>query len=449
MTAPSSFADAVLRYLRALVAHPSVNGDDAALESTSEYLADALRKLGFKVMLHPTEGAPIVLARRDGTNPQHMLFHNHYDVAPTGNWRDWLHEPFVLAERDDALFGRGVASDKGNLAARLAAVDHLITTTGTLPVGVTFVIEGDALQGSPHLPNFIADQALNIQTDLVLSYGGSLDSRRIPYIYTGVRGRLLMQLRITGTHVALGSDMANSVSNPAWRLLWVLNRIKNDSEEILIDDFYDAVLPPSREANKLARSLDLDEAARLEAWGINEFLLGMTGGTLGRAETFNPTCNLASFTASNGAGLQPSIPTVAEALLDFSLVPEQRPNELARSLHQYLDSLDINDVEIQSLKGAYPPATISFTSPALHVLANQIEAIYGDEAQVVPIAPFSTPLHLFIAGMNVPAIPLGIIRPESHVRSANETITLEQLTAMAHLMVAMLTSFVTFDRNRE
>jgi acetylornithine deacetylase/succinyl-diaminopimelate desuccinylase-like protein len=441
----SSLDPLLLPHLRTLVARHSVTGDDAALDATASVVASLMRECGLQVSIHPTEGAPIIIGQRAGASKRHILFYDHYDVPPPGPWRDWHHEPFIVAEREGRLYGRGVAADKGNLVARLTAVTSLIAELGELPCNVTFLVEGDALVGSPYLPNLVADQAHLLKTDLVFSFGGILDGNDVPYLYAGVRGRLLAMLRVIGSSITLPADLATSVVNPAWRLLWALNRVKSDGEEVLIDGFYDGVVAPSREANKLTRALDLDEAARLEAWGLKEFLFGMSGATLARAETFTPTCNVSGLTAHTGIGPNPTIPTSAEALLDFSLVPEQRPNEIARLLREHLAQYDLHDVQVETLKGAYPPATNPLSSFALTLLGEQIEATFGIPPQVAPLAPFSLPLHLFTAGMNVPALPLGLQHPASAVRGPNESVSLEQLRGMTRLVRNLIIAFAKFD----
>lgn len=437
--------EALLEDLRMLVAHASIMGDEHALDRTAMIVAELLRSHGLQASVHYTEGAPIVLGHLAGRTQRRILFYNHYDVAPPGPWREWRHEPFALSERDGTLYGRGVASDKGNLLARLGAVSALLKAEGELPVGVSFLIEGDALTGSPHLPTLVADQASKLQADLVLGPGGTLDANQVPLVYAGVRGRLMVTLRVEGPKAPLSSDMATSVLNPAWRIIWALAEIKNDGEEVLIDGFYDSVAPPSREANKLTRGLQIDEEARLAAWGLQEFLFGMTGATLARAETFNPTCNVSLLNA--GHGLMPTIPSTAEALLDFSLVPEQRPNEIARLLREFLARQGFHDIAVETVKGAYPPAATPLDAPALTLLYEQIERVHGRAPQHGTLAPYASPLHLFTAGMNVPACALGMIQPSSSLRGANEALPVSHFRSMINLVSGLLAGFGEFDSN--
>lgn len=434
----------LLDMLQPLVAVPSVSGDERGLDLGAEEVARLCRAAGLRTSIHPTEGAPIVLAQRKGASSRHLLFYDHYDVAPPGMRREWHHQPFTLAERDNRLYGRGVASDKANLVARLAAVQRLIAQDN-LPASVSFIIEGDALLGSPHLPALIADQASQLHGDLMLGAGGSTDGKHIPYVYAGVRGRLAIWMRTQKLATALPPEFAVSVPNAAWRLIWAVNQIKNDNEEVLIEGFYDTVVAPAREANALVRQMQFDEAARLEAWGLKEFLFGMSGPALARAEIFSPTCNISAFQA--GAGNLPALPHQAEVLLDFTLVPEQRPNEILRLLRLHLDERGFSDVELAPLPGAYPPALTSLAAPALGFLAEQIELAYGRSPQVVPLASFAQPLHLFTAGMNIPALPLGLSHAGAVVRGPNEWIDASALQAMTTFVEQLILAFATSERD--
>ena len=421
----------MIEQLRGLVAHPSVPGDETALDAAAAAVADMFRSLGLRTTLYQTEGAPIVVAHGSGTSNRHVLFFNHYDVYAPGPWSEWDHEPWTLAEREGNLYGRGVAADKGNLVARIGAVQQLLKQ-GALPLNVSFVVEGNALLGSPYLPSLIADQADNLQADVVFGYGGQLDAALVPYIYGGVRGRLVVALSATGSTLPLAPELAASVINPAWRLIWALSKIKGDNEDILIEDFYDMVKPPRREISALVRSLKIDEAGRKEAWGIKEFMFGMTGATLARAEIFSPTCNVSLIQA--GHSDSPAVPSEAHALLDFTLVPEQRPNEVLRLLRNHLNEHDFTDITVQPITGAYPASTTPLSSMALAVLSDQMESVYGTVPQVSPLAAFTQPLHLFTAGMNTPSIPLGLHHARARLRGSNEWLPLSSVLQMSRLL---------------
>jgi acetylornithine deacetylase/succinyl-diaminopimelate desuccinylase-like protein len=75
-----------------------------------------------------------------------VLLYAHYDVQPPGDEGAWRTPPFEPAERDGAIYGRGVADDKSNLIAHVGA---LRAFDGRPPVGVKILFEGQEEYGSP------------------------------------------------------------------------------------------------------------------------------------------------------------------------------------------------------------------------------------------------------------------------------------------------------------
>src|SRR6185295_7945297 len=99
---------------------------------------------------------------------------------------------------------------------------------------------------------------------------------------------------------------------------------------------------------------------------------------------------------------------------------------------------DLTDIQLETVKGAYPPASTALDAPAFMLLAAQIEAVYGSPPQRATLAPFAIPLHLFTAGMNVPAMPLGLIQPTSAIRACNECLPVAHFQSMVALLRGVL-----------
>src|SRR5438876_10959154 len=68
-----------------------------------------------------------------------------------------------------------------------------------------------------------------------------------PAIYMVAKGILYVELEAKGAVRDLHSSQATIVPNPAWRLVWALSTLKDRSENILIEGFYDEVEEPSPE----------------------------------------------------------------------------------------------------------------------------------------------------------------------------------------------------------
>lgn len=431
--------DMLVADLRHLCALPTSRDPNEAQASAS-YLASLMRQRGLNSEIMATSGAPLVVGRRVGRSPFTLLLYHHYDYQPVGPWRLWNHDPFQLAERDGNLFGRGVADGKGPLAAHLGALAGVLAAEGELPISVIVVADGEATIGSPHLGSTVSQYRDTFRADVCLGTAGERDRHGRPICYNGSKGLLQARLTAIGANQVLPGGLAATVPNPLWRLVWALAAIKSDQEEILIDGFYDEVESPSRAENQAIRSVQLDEAGRLESWGLNRFLFDMTGKTLATAEASLPTCNVSAMTAEPESETA-ALPVVASARLDFQLVARQRPQVIFDLLRDYLKAKDFLDIDVERLVGGYPAST----TPADHGFVEQVRAAglasYGESLPRLPLGPFSLPLFFFTEAYGIPAAVLGCARNESAIHGSNEHIPLTDLLRHGTMLADLLAQY--------
>lgn len=426
--------------LQRLCAQPSSAGHNDELAATAGVVADLLRRIGFDVTSVRTPGAPVVLGRRTGRSPFTLLLYHHYDVTPPGPWRAWSHEPFQLAEREDTLYGRGVAHGKGPLIAHIQAIRALLESEGELPCGLVVVVEGEGMSGSPHLETVVAGHSDMLRADACLGSGGTRDAEGIPFCYSGTKGLLQVHLSTAGTAHPLMPGFAASVRNPVWRLIWALGNIKGEDEDIRINGFYDDVEGPSRSENTALRQTRLDEARRLADWHLPEFLFGMSGVALVRAEVTLPTCNLAAFTVEPATNL-PIIPTSASAQLDFQLVPVQHPDTILSLLREHLIARSCVDIAVDKIPGGYPPARTDSDHPFIQQLAMAGTPVYGTPLKLLPLGPFTQPLHIFIQHLNVPVAVLALARNDSAIHGPNEHLPIMDLVRHGEVLMELMAAY--------
>jgi hypothetical protein len=235
--------------LRALLKQPSVAAQSLGIAETAGMVAEAINALGLgHADLLPTGGSPVVFARLEGTGPRILNFYNHYDVQPAEPLDLWRSDPWGAEIRDGKLYARGVADNKGNMIARICAIEALKAVRGSLPCTVQFFVEGEEEIGSIHLHIFVEEHAHLIPADgCIWEFGGKDASERLT-MSLGLRGICYVEMRCTGANTDLHSSVANGVINPAWRLIWALATIKAPDGRVLIPGFYDEVLPPPPEA---------------------------------------------------------------------------------------------------------------------------------------------------------------------------------------------------------
>lgn len=423
--------------LRHLCAQPSRAGQQTELVVTAKIVAELLRQAGLTTKLVRTANTPIVLGHRAGRSPFTLLLYHHYDVAPTGPWRAWYQEPFQLAEREGSLYGRGVGHGKGPLVAHLQAIRSLLDTEGELPCGVAIVVEGEGLTGSPHLEEVLTKHADMLRANACLGSAGERDDRKRPFCHSGSKGLLQVKLHAEGPVDPLLPGLASIVRNPAWRLVWALGHIKGEDEDIRINGFYDMVEGPNHNENATLRKARLDESGRLVDWQLPEFLFGLSGVSLVRAEITLPTCNLSSFTVQPTYEL-PGIPVTASAQVDFQLVPAQSPDDIFTLICEQLIARGCLDIRIEKLPGSYPPIRTSSDHPFLQNLIAAGTPIYGEPLTLLPFGPFTLPLHLFSQTQGIPVGTIAIARNHSAIRGPNENLPLEDLIRHGQFLIELL-----------
>src|SRR5205085_2219692 len=129
---------------------------------------------------------------------------------------------------------------------------------------------------------------------------------------------------------------ANLVPNAPWRLIWALASLKGPEERIRIPGFYDAVKAPSERQRDLLARLPSHEESIKKVYGIERLLLNRTGQEV-VAAPFEPTCNVAGIGSGYlGEGSKTIVPAHAMAKVDFRLVPDQDPHDIAAKLRRHL-----------------------------------------------------------------------------------------------------------------
>lgn len=431
----------LIKTLQVLCAQPSPAGQHDDLCASADLIAGLLHRLGMQVQVS-NDTVPVVIGRRNGRSTRNLLLYHRFDSPPPGPWMAWSHEPYQLAERDGCLYGRGVAEGKGPLASHLEALHALLHADNELPCGVVLVADGGGLQGSPSLAAALATHHHLISADACLASVGGRDVNAIPICYSGSKGLLQVRLSARGPAHPLPAGAAPLLRNPLWRLTWALASIKGDDEDIRIPGFYEQVEGPSREENINLRTIQLDEAGRLAAWGADEFLFGMSGVALVRAEVTLPTCNLSSIQCQPEGDLA-QLPAAASAVIDFQLVPRQEPDMMVEMLRLHLDDRGFRDITIERLPGGYPPARSAPDSRFVRQVAAAGVEVFGNLLPTVPAGPFVLPLQLIAARFACPVASVGVAHADSSAYGPDEHIPLDDLVRHGQLLNELLLALAT------
>jgi acetylornithine deacetylase/succinyl-diaminopimelate desuccinylase-like protein len=417
----------------------SVSATGASLTPTAEAVAGLLRGAGVEVsMIQSARGRPIVVGRARGRSDRMIVFYNHYDVQPPDPLMEWISPPFDPTLRDGRLFARGVADDKGNLLARIQAVAAWNRVGGGLPVSVAFVAEGEEEIGSPHLEEFVKTNANWLSTaEGVVWESGYRDAAGRPTVTLGVKGICYLELIARGARTDTHSSQATLVPNPAWRLVWALSTIKDKDEHILVDDFYDAVRAPSQVDLELLRKIPDTSAVMAKNLGLPGLLLGLKGYDAQRRNFYEPTATICGLGSGyTGEGEKTVLPSRAMAKLDFRLVPDQEPEEIAALVKAHLRRQGFGDIEVKLHAGERPARTDS-RSPFVGIVTDAVEKTYDQPAVIHPTMTGSGPMPVF-TDLGLPVVGFGVGNPMSASHAPNENVIMEDYWLGVEMVATLL-----------
>lgn len=431
--------DEYIRLLQEMLQQPSIAAQGLGMEEMANKVSDDLRALGAEPRQIDTRGGfPVVYAELPGKVDRTLSFYDHYDVQPADPLDQWESDPWSGDVRDGRIWARGVADNKGNIAARFAAIDAWQKVRGELPLNVKFIIEGEEEIGSPHLQNFIDDNPDLCRADACIWEFGGRDIDGRPQIHLGLKGICYVELRVKGARSDWHSAAATSVPNPAWRLVWALSTLKGPDDRILIPGFYDRCVPPTEaELDAMAKLPNL-ERERLEDLGIDRFINGLTGMDVHLKDLFEPTCTISGLLSGyTEEGQKTVLPGMAMAKIDMRLVANQDPHEIYDLLRKHLDDNGFTDIESELIGAGYPART-SLDAPIARVVAETFEELYGQEPAIYPTNPGSGPWYQLCDALGIDACTAGVGHGRSQAHAPNENIYVDDfLLGIKHIAAIM------------
>lgn len=413
-----------LTWLEKVCNQPSVSAQNRGMKEMFTILEDLFKEVGATTETIETDGYPVLIAEFAGESDKTLAFYNHYDVQPEDPLDEWESDPFQTTYKDDLIFARGTADNKGNIIARLAAVDAYQQVHGKLPTGIKFIIEGEEEVGSPYLEHLAKEHTSKIQADAILWEGGvrEYNNKRL-HVGLGVKGIAYVELIANGAKHDLHSSEAVIIENPAWELTWALSTLKSRDEKVLIDGFYDDIQPLTEQAEKFIETLEYDEEYTKSNYEIDGFLQGVSGYDLKKRLISEPTCTICGIKSGYiDEGAKTVLPSKATAKLDFRLVPGQSPHKIVKLLRNHLDNSGFKDIEIRSLNHLEPYNTDP-DDPFVKLVLDAVDEVYEEDPIIYANLAGSSPMHKLLSNCPMPAVQIGVANTNSKFHAPNENIT--------------------------
>lgn len=322
----------------------------------SDWLVTELNGLGFKATAHATPGHPMVVAhytpQTANQKTPHILFYGHYDVQPVDPvelWDTKPFEPILKTDKDgqDRIYGRGTADDKGQLMTFVEAARAWITSSGSLPIKATFLIEGEEESGSPSLIPFLNAHKSELSCDAAFVCDTNMWDAQTPAITTRLRGMVKEEVTITSPSIDLHSGLyGGAAMNPLRALSKMIAALHDKTGRVNIPGFYKGVDELPKGTKKQWASLKFSERKFLGAVGLKS-PAGEKGYSVNEQIWARPTAEVNGMWGGyQGVGSKTVIPSQAHAKFTFRLVGKQNPKAILKAFQVFAKKQMLKDAVV-------------------------------------------------------------------------------------------------------
>jgi acetylornithine deacetylase/succinyl-diaminopimelate desuccinylase-like protein len=431
--------DKSLERLFALLRIQSISTDPAFAPQcrvAAEHVAADLRGLGLETTVRPTAGHPVVIGKSgngqgNGKAPR-VLFYGHYDVQPVDPLDLWETPPFeprieTLDGDRKIIVARGACDDKGQAMTFVEACRAFKAVTGTLPLDIMMMIEGEEECGSKSLFGFVRDNAAELKRDLALVCDTGMWDAQTPSITTSLRGLVYEEVRLTCADRDLHSGLfGGAARNPIHVLADILSAMHRPDGSVAIPGFYDGV-----------RELPADIKADLQGLGLTpEKFLGPIGLKIPAGEkdrllieqvSTRPTAEVNGILGGyTGEGAKTVIPGKAMAKVSFRLVGAQDPEKIRAAFREFVRSRVPADCSVEFGNHTSAPAfDVAFDNPALNKARTALAEEWGKKAVTVGAGGSIPIVGDFKSVLGMDTLMVGFALDDDRVHSPNEKYDLK------------------------
>ena len=406
---------------------PSVSADPAHaedIETAAEWVSAKIRRGGGEAELVPWGKRPLVVgeirASSGNADAPTVLCYGHYDVQPPAPLELWDSDPFEATIRDEWLYARGVADDKGQLWMLLQAASMLVAE-GALPINIRIVSDGEEEVGGQSIVAFLEQDERG--ADACVIFDGSMENRNLPAISVATRGLAAFDLRVrTGArdlHSGMyGNAALNAIHALTTTLSGILPRDGRVPESLRV-----GIAPPTDEERagwqqqpSGADVLRDAGAVPYDAQAADEFYLRTTA---------EPSVEVNGILGGKPGLKNTTIPATAQANFTVRLAPGQNPADIEPAVEQLLRASAPQGATVEiELEDSSRPGLVAADSHVVKIAQDAFEAAFG----IRPILTRSggtLPIMPALQDKGIATILTGFALPESNVHSPNERMLVE------------------------
>ncbi|MET9439241.1 dipeptidase [Streptomyces sp. NPDC006610] len=428
----AAFLDDLAAWLRI----PSVSAQPhhaPDVRRSADWLAGKLRETGFPVAeVWSTPGAPAVYAEWPSADPEAptVLVYGHHDVQPAAREDGWDSDPFEPVIRENRLYARGAADDKGQVLFHTLGVRaHLAATGRTAPaVHLKLLIEGEEESSSPHFRALVEERADRLAADAVIVSDTGMWSEDTPTVCTGMRGLVDCEIRLYGPDQDIHSgSFGGAVPNPATAAARLVAALHDEHARVAIPGFYDGVVDLTDRERELFAELPFDEERWLRT-AQSRATHGEAGYTTLERVWARPTAEVNGIGGGyQGPGSKTIIPSSAMVKLSFRLVAGQDPDHVRKAVEAWIADRAPAGIRYETeFSPATRPCLTPLDHPALQSVARAMGRAFGKPVRYTREGG-SGPAADLQEVLGAPVLFLGVSVPSDGWHAPNEKAEVDLL----------------------
>jgi acetylornithine deacetylase/succinyl-diaminopimelate desuccinylase-like protein len=442
--------DGYIDELKQWCAIPSISTQPARKADVlraAQFTAERLTRAGrAAVTLHPPPGQPLDPGAWHGAaDAPTVLVYGHYDVQPPEPIDAWQTPPFEPTVRNDRLYARGAADDKGPLLIPILVAEAFLTVRGALPVNLKFLIEGEEESGSPHFEPAVAALADRLRADVVMSADGAMWRPDLPSVIVASRGMLGLAFTLEGAAKDLHSGRhGGSAPNPVRAIARLVASLHEADGRVAVEGFYDGVRPVDPLIVRAIETVGFDPAAYFAEIGAPMPAPPPSGQELLTRQWLEPTLELNGLNGGyGGEGSKTVIPAAATAKITCRLVAGQEPDRIYAAIVGHLQRHCPDGFRLRfSRRGpGCAAASLPAELPALRVIEDVLTGLYGTAPMRVAMGATIPIGGVFQRQLGVDPVFFSFATADEDYHAPNEFFRLASfrngLTAWARALDAM------------
>ena len=409
---------------------PSISADPAHqddVRAAGEWLCSFVRAAGGNAELIDFDGRPLALgelpASGDGDRAATVLVYGHFDVQPPAPLDRWDSPPFEPTIRDEWLYARGVADDKGQLYLLLKAAATL-AAEGALPVSLRIASDGEEEIGGHTIVDWLAQDEHG--ADAAVIFDAHMPRRGQPAFYIATRGLCYFHVRVTTGGRDLHSGVFGGAALSATHaLMRTLSGVLAGPDGRLPEPLRKGIVPPTEQ--ELAdwssqtpggEALSGQGARPMDARAAEEFYVRTWA---------EPSVDVNGVEGGSPQLQKTVIPATAEANLSIRLAAGQKVEEIVPEVERLLRESAPPGAEVEvDCWATTEPGLVSPDSPAIRLGQDAFERALGARPLLLRSGG-SLPIVPALANRSIPTILTGFDLPEGNLHSPNERLLVEHV----------------------